>query len=92
MPHQRRREAISRFDGEAQFLISIEAGGESINLQHSCHIMANYDLPWNPMRLVKRIGRLYRYGLWYHRSRAGKRQPGFLLSTSATPPKQFWKP
>ncbi|MCB1871501.1 MAG: DEAD/DEAH box helicase, partial [Gammaproteobacteria bacterium] len=62
MPHQRRREAISRFDEEVQFLISTEAGGEGINLQRNCHIMANYDLPWNPMRLVQRIGRLYRYG------------------------------
>ncbi|MCF6209532.1 MAG: hypothetical protein L3K24_02400 [Gammaproteobacteria bacterium] len=39
-----------------------EAGGEGINLQRKCHIMVNYDLPWNPMRLVQRIGRLYRYG------------------------------
>lgn len=62
MPHHQRREAIARFDEEAQFLISTEAGGEGINLQRHCHIMVNYDLPWNPMRLVQRIGRLYRYG------------------------------
>ena len=62
MPHQRRREAIDKFEGDAQFLISTEAGGEGINLQRKCHIMVNYDLPWNPMRLVQRIGRLYRYG------------------------------
>lgn len=62
MPHQVRREAIDRFEGEGQFLISTEAGGEGINLQRQCHIMVNYDLPWNPMRLVQRIGRLYRYG------------------------------
>ncbi len=62
MPHQQRREAIARFDEAAQFLISTEAGGEGINLQRNCHIMVNYDLPWNPMRLVQRIGRLYRYG------------------------------
>ncbi len=62
MPHQQRREAIAHFDGDAQFLISTEAGGEGINLQRNCHIMVNYDLPWNPMRLVQRIGRLYRYG------------------------------
>lgn len=43
-------------------VISTEAGGEGINLQRKCHIMVNYDLPWNPMRLVQRIGRLYRYG------------------------------
>ena len=57
-----RIEAISRFEDSAQFLVSTEAGGEGINLQKSCHIMFNYDLPWNPMRLVQRIGRLYRYG------------------------------
>ncbi len=62
MPHPQRREAIARFEESAQFLISTEAGGEGINLQRNCHIMVNYDLPWNPMRLVQRIGRLYRYG------------------------------
>ncbi len=62
MTHQDRRAAINNFEGEGQFLISTEAGGEGINLQRNCHIMVNYDLPWNPMRLVQRIGRLYRYG------------------------------
>jgi superfamily II DNA or RNA helicase len=62
MNHQLRRDAINKFEADAQFLISTEAGGEGINLQRKCHIMVNYDLPWNPMRLVQRIGRLYRYG------------------------------
>jgi superfamily II DNA or RNA helicase len=53
---------IEAFNDRAQFLISTEAGGEGINLHHSCHVMVNYDLPWNPARLVQRIGRLYRYG------------------------------
>ena len=57
-----RQEAINKFESTGQFLISTEAGGEGINLQRHCHIMINYDLPWNPMRLVQRIGRLYRYG------------------------------
>ena len=57
-----RRAAIARFEDSGQFLISTEAGGEGINLQRCCHVMFNYDLPWNPMRLVQRIGRLYRYG------------------------------
>ncbi|WP_332397235.1 DEAD/DEAH box helicase [Vibrio metschnikovii] len=62
MKHQVRREAIRHFEDFGQFLISTEAGGEGINLQNKCHIVINYDLPWNPMRLVQRIGRLYRYG------------------------------
>ncbi len=57
-----RRAAIARFEDEAQFLVSTEAGGEGINLHRRCHILVNFDLPWNPMRLVQRIGRLYRYG------------------------------
>jgi len=55
-------EAIEAFNDRSQFLISTEAGGEGINLHRSCHVMVNYDLPWNPARLVQRIGRLYRYG------------------------------
>lgn len=62
MTHVQRKQAIEDFENEGLFLISTEAGGEGINLQRKCHIMANYDLPWNPMRLVQRIGRLYRYG------------------------------
>ncbi|UOD33975.1 DEAD/DEAH box helicase [Deferribacteraceae bacterium V6Fe1] len=57
-----RIKAIDDFEENNRFLISTEAGGEGINLQRKCHIMINYDLPWNPMRLVQRIGRLYRYG------------------------------
>ena len=59
-----RRLAIDQFQNnvDVQFLVSTEAGGEGINLQENCNIMVNYDLPWNPMRLVQRVGRLYRYG------------------------------
>lgn len=62
MDHGERQHAIRRFETDGQFLISTEAGGEGINLQRQCHVMVNFDLPWNPMRLVQRIGRLYRYG------------------------------
>ena len=55
-------ESIRAFRDSATFMISTEAGGEGINLQDPCHVMVNYDLPWNPARLVQRIGRLYRYG------------------------------
>ena len=53
---------IGRFNDDGHFMVSTEAGGEGINLHHGCHVMANYDLPWNPGRLVQRAGRLYRYG------------------------------
>ena len=46
---------------QVRFLVSTEAGGEGINLQF-CHICVNYDLPWNPMRVEQRVGRVYRYG------------------------------
>ncbi len=45
----------------SQFLISTSAGGEGINLQ-VCRILFNYDLPWNPMAVEQRIGRIHRYG------------------------------
>jgi superfamily II DNA or RNA helicase len=62
MDFEQRRAAIAHFESEGQFLVSTEAGGEGLNLQRFCHQMVNYDLPWNPMRLVQRVGRLYRYG------------------------------
>ncbi|PAE08763.1 ATP-dependent helicase [Terribacillus saccharophilus] len=49
------------FEKHAQVLIATEAGGEGINLQF-CSNMINYDLPWNPMRLEQRIGRIHRFG------------------------------
>lgn len=49
------------FKNKAQVMIATEAGGEGINLQF-CHQMINYDLPWNPMRLEQRIGRIHRFG------------------------------
>lgn len=59
----RREEAAERFNrGKARFLISTEAGGEGIDLQERCHSLIHVDLPWNPMRLHQRVGRLYRYG------------------------------
>ncbi|WP_053367120.1 DEAD/DEAH box helicase [Bacillus sp. FJAT-27245] len=49
------------FQKHAQVLIATEAGGEGINLQFCSHII-NFDLPWNPMRLEQRIGRVHRLG------------------------------
>ena len=53
-------ESFWAVDG-ARFLISTSAGGEGINLQIG-HIVFNYDLPWNPMVVEQRIGRIHRYG------------------------------
>ena len=41
--------------------MATEAAGEGINLQF-CHLMINYDLPWNPTRLEQRLGRIHRIG------------------------------
>ncbi|WP_028783193.1 DEAD/DEAH box helicase [Thalassobacillus devorans] len=49
------------FRDHAQVMIATEAAGEGINLQF-CRNMINYDLPWNPMRLEQRIGRIHRFG------------------------------
>jgi len=62
VPMEERKQARIRFEDQSRFLVSTEAGGEGINLQRACHVMINYDLPWNPMRLQQRIGRLDRYG------------------------------
>lgn len=48
--------------GKVRFLVSTEAGGEGIDLQENCHTLIHVDLPWNPMRLHQRVGRLNRYG------------------------------
>ncbi|HXE72158.1 MAG TPA: helicase-related protein [Candidatus Nitrosotenuis sp.] len=48
--------------GRARYLVSTEAGGEGIDLQERCHTLIHVDLPWNPMRLHQRVGRLNRYG------------------------------
>jgi len=53
--------AYLAFKQRAQILVSSEAGGEGRNFQF-CHILVNYDLPWNPMRIEQRIGRLDRVG------------------------------
>jgi SNF2 family DNA or RNA helicase len=49
------------FQHETQVMIATEAAGEGINLQF-CHLMINYDIPWNPNRLEQRMGRVHRYG------------------------------
>jgi len=54
-------EAIGRFKADIPVLVSTESGGEGRNLQF-CNTIINFDLPWNPMRIEQRIGRLHRIG------------------------------
>ena len=54
-------EQIKRFKEETNILLTTEIGGEGRNLQF-CHQMINYDLPWNPMKIEQRIGRIHRIG------------------------------
>jgi superfamily II DNA or RNA helicase len=58
----RDRAATEFNEGKRRFLVSTEAAGEGIDLQQSCHTLIHVDLPWNPMRLHQRVGRLNRYG------------------------------
>jgi SNF2 family DNA or RNA helicase len=53
--------AEREFRETCQVLVATEAAGEGINLQF-CSEMINYDIPWNPVRLEQRIGRIHRYG------------------------------
>jgi len=53
--------AEREFRDTAQILVATEAAGEGINLQF-CSQMINYDIPWNPVRLEQRVGRIHRYG------------------------------
>jgi SNF2 family DNA or RNA helicase len=56
-----KEEVLETFRTVSPVLVSTEAGGEGRNLQF-CRIVINYDLPWNPMRLEQRIGRVHRLG------------------------------
>ena len=56
-----RKDAERVFRDHTRIMVATEAAGEGINLQF-CHIMVNYDLPWNPNRLEQRMGRIHRYG------------------------------
>jgi superfamily II DNA or RNA helicase len=61
MDMEQRKRVQDAFARDARILISTDAGGEGLNLQF-CHVVINYDIPWNPMRLEQRIGRVDRIG------------------------------
>jgi SNF2 family DNA or RNA helicase len=53
--------AIASFEHDVDVLVSTESAGEGRNLQF-CHAMVNFDLPWNPMQIEQRLGRIHRIG------------------------------
>ena len=58
-----RRAALEAFDrGKADVLLATDTGGEGLNLHTHCRLVINLELPWNPMRLEQRIGRVDRIG------------------------------
>lgn len=61
MELQERQRALVKFKNEANVMIATDAAGESLNMQF-CHVVFNYDLPWNPMSIEQRIGRVDRIG------------------------------
>ena len=61
MDLEERRQVQQQFAGRSRVLVSTDAGGEGLNLQ-CAHVVVNYDLPWNPMRIEQRIGRVDRIG------------------------------
>lgn len=61
MDMNQRRQAQEDFKDHVRVMVSTDAGGEGLNLQF-CHVVINYDIPWNPMRLEQRIGRVDRIG------------------------------
>lgn len=64
MDLEARTRAQQAFAREMRVLVSTDAGGEGLNLQF-CHVIVNFDMPWNPMRIEQRIGRVDRIGQPY---------------------------
>lgn len=61
MNNRKKDQEIEAFQNDKQVLVTTEIGGEGRNLQFCCR-MVNYDLPWNPMKIEQRIGRIHRIG------------------------------
>lgn len=60
---EERSTQVARFQSEAgpRFLVSSKAGGEGLNMQRARHLI-HLDVPWNPMDMEQRIGRIHRFG------------------------------
>ena len=61
MDMEARSRSQRNFAADARILVSSDAGGEGLNLQF-CHVIVNFDCPWNPMKIEQRIGRVDRIG------------------------------
>jgi superfamily II DNA or RNA helicase len=63
LSREERAAALTLFStGQCPILLATDAAGEGVNLHHSCRLVINLELPWNPMRLEQRIGRVDRIG------------------------------
>jgi superfamily II DNA or RNA helicase len=63
LPPDRRRDVVESFNrGDLDVLIATDAAGEGLNLHHRCRLVIDLELPWNPLRLEQRIGRVDRLG------------------------------
>lgn len=63
LTQEERRLALARFERESpSVLLATDAAGEGLNLHHRCRLVVSLELPWNPMRLEQRIGRVDRIG------------------------------
>lgn len=63
MPIEMRHAAVAAFNaGAANVLVATDTAGEGLNLHHRCRLVIDVDLPWNPVRLEQRIGRVDRIG------------------------------
>ena len=60
--HERRHSVRAFTNGAADVMIATDAGSEGLNLQGACRLVVNLELPWNPIRLEQRIGRVDRIG------------------------------
>jgi SNF2 family DNA or RNA helicase len=61
LPRAEKERVIAEFRDTAPVMLSTESAGEGRNLQF-CHVMVNMDLPWNPMQIEQRLGRVHRVG------------------------------
>lgn len=63
LPASARRDVLQQFThGHASLLLATDAASEGLNLQHRCRLVINLELPWSPVRLEQRVGRVERLG------------------------------